>query len=83
MITRTQQPAITHEEADVLVVHYMIKEAARGHSLIKVVSDDTDVLVLLAHHLYFRTNDILSSEHETVESSIHDRFVTDVNEVIK
>ena len=34
---------ITHEEAEVFVVHYMIKEATRGHSLIKVVSDDVDV----------------------------------------
>jgi len=50
---RTQQPTNTYEEADVLVAHCTINEATRGHSLIKVVSDDTDVLVLLApqsHH---------------------------------
>ena len=79
----TQQPTITQEEADVLVAHYMIKEATRGHSLIKVVSDDTDVLVLLAHHLCFRTNYISNSVHVIMEASIRNHSVMDVNKVIK
>ena len=33
---------MTHEEADVIMVFHMIKEAVTGHSPIKVVSDETD-----------------------------------------
>ena len=40
--------AIVHEEADVLMAFHMIEEAKTGQPAIKVVSDDTDVLVTLA-----------------------------------
>ena len=40
---------ITHEEADVSMVYIVIREAtAAPHSHIRVICDDTDVLVLLA-----------------------------------
>ena len=64
-------------------MHYMVKEATRGHSLIKVVSDNTDVPIFLAHHVYFRTNDIPNSVHVIMESNTRDRSVIDVNEIIK
>ena len=53
-----QQTAVHHEEADVLIAYHMIQEAVAGVKFIKVLSDDTDVLFILAHHLHSRTNDI-------------------------
>ena len=76
---RKQQPAITHEEADVLVAHYLIKEATKGHSLIKVVSDVTDVLNFLAHLLHFCTNNKSNSAYVIMESSTSDCSVIDVD----
>jgi len=45
------QVAVTHEEADVTMAHYMLIEAKNKYSPINVVSDDTDVLLILCHHL--------------------------------
>ena len=39
----------THEEADVIIAQQVVKLAESGNSSIKVVCDDTDVLVLLVH----------------------------------
>ena len=39
----------THEEADVTMVHQMVKLAHSGVNNIKVISDDTDVFVLSMH----------------------------------
>ena len=64
-------------------MHSMIKEATRGHSINKVVSDNTDVPIFLAHHLYFRTNDISNLVHVIMESNTRDRSVIHVNEIIK
>ena len=46
---------MTHEEADVLMVYHVIQEAKNGHESIKVGCDDTDVLVILSHHLHYET----------------------------
>ncbi len=43
------QTSITHEEADVIMAYHMVQEATAGHSPIRVVSDDTDVLLILVH----------------------------------
>lgn len=40
------------------MVYHMINEAIKGRSPIKIVSDDTDVLVIIAHHLYTRTKNM-------------------------
>ena len=39
----------THEEADIIIVQQVAKLAQSGNTSIKVVCDDTDVLVLLVH----------------------------------
>ena len=46
------QTSITHEEADVIMAYHMVQEATAGHSPIRVVYDDTDVLLILVHHLH-------------------------------
>ena len=46
-----QEIAVTHEEADVVMAYHIVREAQAGLSPIKVISDDNDVLVILAHHL--------------------------------
>ena len=50
------QTSIIHEEPDVIMVYHMIQEATAGHSPISVVSDDTDVLLILVHHLHTHTD---------------------------
>ena len=39
---------ITNQEADIIMTHHMINKALKGHSRIRVVSDDTDVFLLLS-----------------------------------
>ena len=60
--------AITHEEADIIMVYHMIEESVGGHSPIRVVSDDTDVLLILAHHLQARTNNLPATVKVTMEA---------------
>ena len=40
---------ITHEEADTIMVNHVVQLANAGTSSLKVISDDTDVFVLLIH----------------------------------
>lgn len=41
-----------HEEADVTVVSYVLQAASDGHKVIRVLSDDTDIFVLLVYWVY-------------------------------
>ena len=41
--------AVTHDEADITLCSYMLKAAAEGAQTIRILSDDTDVLVLLVY----------------------------------
>jgi hypothetical protein len=77
------QTAVTHEEADVIMVYHMINEAVAGHSPIKVVCDDTDVLLILAHHLYAHTNNVPDTVKVLMESCSRNRAVINVNEVVE
>src|SRR6267154_46202 len=65
--TGPQQTPVTHEEADVTMAYHMIQEAAKGKSHIKVVSDDTDVLYILAH-LHERTGGMHEETELTMEA---------------
>lgn len=38
-----------HEEADVTMVSYVLEAAKKGHRVVRVLSDDTDVFVLLVY----------------------------------
>ena len=77
-----QEKSVTHEEADVLMAYHMINEAVAGHSPIKVVSDDTDVLVILAHHMSMHTNNMPGVTEVFMESCSRNRAVIDVNKVV-
>lgn len=81
--TEVMQESVTHGEADVLMAYHLINEAVDGYSPIKVASDDTDVLVILAHHLYTGTNDMPPSVKLIMEPCSINRAVIDVNEVVK
>lgn len=41
-----------HDEADVTIVSYVIQGASDGHKVIRVLSDDTDIFVLLVYWVY-------------------------------
>ena len=81
--TGVQEKPVTHEEADVLLAYHMINEAVAGHSPIKVVSDDTDVLVILAHHMYMHTNNMPDAIEVFMESCSGNSSVIDVNKVVE
>ena len=38
---------LNHDEADVLMISYMIETVREGKRVIRIISDDTDVLILL------------------------------------
>ena len=38
-----------HDEADVTMISFVIEEAKSGQSVIHVLSDDTDVFILLVY----------------------------------
>ena len=78
-----QPTTITHEEADIIMVHHMVKEAMSGHSPIQIVSDDTDVLLLLVHHLNIYLGSLPCTVRVFMESCSGNRAVIDVNEVVK
>ena len=40
---------VTHDEADVTLLSYMLKAVAEGAQTIRILSDDTDVFVLLVY----------------------------------
>ena len=61
----------------------MINEAVAGHSPIKVVSDDTDVLVILAHHMYMHTNNMPDAIEVFMESCSGNHSVIDISKVME
>ena len=40
---------VTHDEADITLVSYMLTAAENGAATIQIVSDETDVFVLLVY----------------------------------
>ena len=50
-----QQAPLYHKEADVLMAFHVINDFSLGQRNIRVVSDDTDVLIILVYHLYMKT----------------------------
>ena len=49
-MTLCEHMRITHEEADVIIIHQMLCKVASGKQNIIVICDDTDVFLLLVHH---------------------------------
>ena len=71
-----------HEETDVLMACHGISEASSGHTTIKVISDDSDVLVILAHHMHKQTGGLSSHVALSMESCSSNHIVISVNDVI-
>ena len=74
---------ITHEEADVIMVYHMIDEALKGRSRIRVVSDDTDVFLILCYHLHMLTNKLPKDTQISMEAVSSGRSVISINDVVK
>ncbi|KAL8582263.1 hypothetical protein ACOMHN_037020 [Nucella lapillus] len=75
-------PPLHHEEADVLMACHIINEASSGHTTIKIISDDTDVLVILAHHMHKQTGGLSNHVALFMESCSSGHNVICVNDVI-
>ena len=48
LVSRTDS-IVRHDEADISVISYMLKAAATGADIVRILSDDTDVFVLLVY----------------------------------
>ena len=64
-----------------MIAYHLIQEAANGKKSIKMILDDTDVLIILAHHLYFRTNGLPDDIGLTMKSCTSSTSVISVGEV--
>ena len=49
------------------MAYHMITEALKDHSNIPVVSDDTDIFLILAYHLCMHTNNLPKDTQVTME----------------
>ena len=67
-----------HEEADVIIIHHLVRNAsgASSHSHIKVVCDDTDVFVLL---IYFHLKEKMTV-NVCMESPCAGRTIIDIHQ---
>ena len=74
------QTPITHEEVDVIMAYHMIQEAAAGYFPISVVTDDTDLLLVLAHYLHTHVNNLPHSIQVTMEGYSGSHAIIDVIE---
>ena len=65
------------EEADVIIVQQVLKSIGQARQ-VTVISDDTDVFVLLVHHYHVAGLDLPL----TMESPSRDRAILDIKETI-
>ena len=75
--------AITHEEADIIMAYNMIDESVGGHSPIRIVSDDTDVLIIITHQLQARTNNVPATVKVTMEACSGRHTVIDIKVTVQ
>ena len=69
----------THEEADHFLPHQMVATAQENKKGVSVVSNDTDVFVLLLH--YYQAQNL--SIPVVMESPIKERAVIDVSQTVQ
>ena len=72
LVIRRQDLAVTHEEADTIIIQQI---AAIAPARVLVVADDTDVFILLCHFVFH--GDIPG--HVMMESPIRGRAIIDIN----
>lgn len=46
-LTGRDQGVFTHDEADLTVISYLLKAVEKGKKVVRNLSDDTDVFILL------------------------------------
>ena len=60
---------MTHEEADIIMAYNMIEVSVGGHSPFRVVSDDTDdVLIIIMYQLQARAYNLPATVKVTMEA---------------
>jgi hypothetical protein len=69
----------THEEADIIIVQEMLMAAKENPTSITVLSDDTDVFVLLLH--YYLVDDL--ELMVKMVSPIKDRVIVDIGKTVE
>ena len=69
----------THEEADNILVQQMVFATHKNQEGISVISDDTDVFVLLCYHYLVQKLNILV----VMESPVKDRSAVDIRETVQ
>ena len=75
--------AITHDEADIIMAYNMVQESVGGLSPIRIVSDDTDVLIIITHQLQPRTHNLPANVKVTIEACSGRHTVIDVNAIVQ
>ena len=75
--------AITHEEAEIIMAYNMMEESVGGQTPIRIVSDDTYVLIITTHQLQVRTNNLPATENVTMEVCSGRHTVIVVNAVVQ
>ena len=70
---------ITHDEADNIIVQQMVAGANKNQKGISVLSDDTDVFVLLLYHYL----ELSLKLPVIMESPIKDRKTVDIRETVR
>ena len=80
MVTiRREDLCNAHEEADVIIIHQMsIVESSTNDINISVMSDDTDVFVLLVHFYHDRQTGHITTCHITMEATSKERKSIDI-----
>ena len=77
------QESPLHHEADVLIAFHVINETSLGQRNIRVACDDTDVLGILAHHLYvYMQTKGLSHISLSIKSCTSRHSIISVNDVV-
>jgi hypothetical protein len=76
VVIRRQDMAVTHEEANTIIIHQIVSV---GASRVLVVADDTDVFVLLCHFVF--NGDI--NGHVMMVSPIKGRALIDINSSVE
>ena len=61
----------------------MIEESVGGHSPNRIVSDDTDVLIIITHQLQPRTNNLPAIVKVTMEACSGRHTVIDLNAIVQ
>ena len=75
--------AVTHDEADTIMAYNTIEESVGGQSPIRIVSDDTGVLIIITHQLHARTNNLPATVKVTTEACSGRHTVIDLNAIVQ